>query len=69
LSLDFILVAAGGRGECWERQVAWCQARGNMLATVLILVAAGVGARILIFFGFNPKTIPELGNCDLVIVK
>jgi hypothetical protein len=21
------------------------------------------------FFGFNPKTIPELGNCDLVIVK
>jgi hypothetical protein len=43
LSSDFILVAAGGRGECWERRVAWCQARGNMLTRVLILVAAGLG--------------------------
>jgi hypothetical protein len=43
LSPDFILVAAGGRGECRERRVAWCKERGNMLARVLILVAAGLG--------------------------
>jgi hypothetical protein len=43
LSPVFILVAAGGRGECRERRVAWCQVRGNMLARVLILVAAGLG--------------------------
>jgi hypothetical protein len=46
LSLDFILVAARGRGECRERRVARCQACGNMLATVLILVAAGHGERL-----------------------
>jgi hypothetical protein len=43
LSPDFILVVAGGRGECRERRVAWCQARENMLKTVLFLVAAGHG--------------------------
>jgi hypothetical protein len=43
LSPDFILVAVRGRGEYRERRVAWCQARGNMLARVLILVAAGLG--------------------------
>jgi hypothetical protein len=41
LSPVFILVAAGGRGECRERRVAWCQAHGNMLARVLIMVVAG----------------------------
>jgi hypothetical protein len=34
----------------------------SFLHLIFICVSAIVGARILIFFGFNPKTIPELGK-------
>jgi hypothetical protein len=31
-------------------------------STIFLIISIIVGARILIFFGFNPKTIPELGK-------